>query len=120
VTPPAQQPAFEPLGNGEVVGRTASGVALKVGRTTVEVTALAEDLFRVGVFGDGRPVNYRSEAVAKTDWPASSTTVAEDGTRLTTPATEARISLSPLRVGFHDRQGREIAVDDPLRGAGFV
>ena len=32
-------------------------------RTTVEVTALTDDIFRVGVFPEGMPVEYRSEAV---------------------------------------------------------
>lgn len=33
------------------------------GTTTVDIAALTDDIFRVGVFGNGLPVEYRSEAV---------------------------------------------------------
>ena len=36
---------------------------LSAGSTRVEVTALTDDIFRVGVFPEGMPVEYRSEAV---------------------------------------------------------
>jgi alpha-glucosidase len=38
-------------------------VRFRDGATTVDVTALTDDIFRVGVFADGMPVEYRSEAV---------------------------------------------------------
>src|SRR4030081_2615560 len=75
---------LESLGTAEVVERTPNGVRLRTGRTIVEVVALADDLFRVGVFGDGRPVDYRSEAVARTDWPVPAAQIAADATRIAT------------------------------------
>ncbi len=63
----AVQVGYEPLGRAEVVERASNGVRVRTGRTIVEVAALSDRLFRVGVFGDGRPVDFRSEAVATTD-----------------------------------------------------
>ena len=59
---------------------------LRSGRHVVEVAALANDLFRVGLFADGRPVDYRSEAVAKTEWPTLTARVSADGARVETSA----------------------------------
>src|SRR5919201_578382 len=106
VVPGVPSPAFEPLGNAEVVGRSASGVRLRSGATIVEVAALADDLFRVGIFGFGRPVEYRSEAVARLEWGPTRASVSLNGLRLSTPLATARIGLRPLRVGFEDEQGR--------------
>src|SRR5712691_11705108 len=113
-------PTFEPLGRAEVVERTNSGVHLRSGRSLIEVTALATDLFRVGLFADGRPVDYRSEAVARTEWPALATRVAADGTRIETSAAAAVLSLDPLRIGFADASGRLFAADDPTLGMGLA
>src|SRR5216683_1339791 len=113
-------PTFESLGSAAVIERTANAVRLRSGRTQVEVTAVANDLFRVGLFADGRPVDYRSEAVAKTDWPALAARVAADGTRIETSAAMAAISLDPLRIGFEDSNGRQFAVDDPSLGMGLA
>src|SRR6202171_6575165 len=77
------------LGNAEVVERMSNGVRLRSGSAQIEVTALANDLFRVGMFADGRPVDHRSEAVARTDWPALSARVAADGTRVETSSAVA-------------------------------
>ncbi|HEV7663321.1 MAG TPA: TIM-barrel domain-containing protein [Chloroflexota bacterium] len=113
---------FEPLGTAEVVARTQQSVRLRTGRSTVEVTALADDLFRVGLFGDGRPVDYRSEAVPQREWPAVEVKRTEQPitVELDTGQAAATISLAPLRVTFHDATGRRIAADDPDRGMGFV
>jgi len=113
-------PTFAPLGRAEVVERTANGVRLRSGRSQIEVAALAADLFRVGLFGDGRPVDYRSEAVAKTDWPALDVRVAADGTRIETSAAVASVRLDPARIGFADSSGQQFAVDDPTLGMGLA
>jgi alpha-glucosidase len=119
IAPTEQSPVFESLGEAAVVGRTPNAVRLKSGHATIEVTALADDLFRVGLFGDGRPVSYRSEAVAKTDWSVPAAKIAADGTRIDTATASALISLNPVRLGF--RAGaREFAIDDPNLGMGFV
>jgi hypothetical protein len=65
---PAPPPVFEPVGDAVVVERTTNSARFDAGRATVEDTALAPDLFRVGLFGDGRPVDSRSEAVARREW----------------------------------------------------
>src|SRR5260370_18069190 len=93
-------PTFGSLGSAAVIERTPNAVRLRSGRTQVEVTALANDLFRVGLFADGRPVDYRSEAVAKTDWPALAACVSAGGTRIGTQPALAALSLYPLRSGF--------------------
>src|SRR5579859_3555107 len=123
VAPAAAQPAFEPLGNAEVVERSGTWVRLRSGRATVEVAALAPDLFRVGLFGDGRPVDYRSEAVAHREWQPDGVRIesTRDGIRLATAAATAHLSLAPLRIGFEDSTGRrQIAVDDAVLGMGFA
>src|SRR6185295_5712986 len=91
--PSAAAPVFEPLGSAEVVAHAASGVRLRTGPHTVEVAALAPDLFRVGLFGDGRPVDYRSEAVPKQDWQPSGAQVASetDEVRISTGLATAHI-----------------------------
>ncbi len=113
-------PAFEPLGSADVIARTNSAVRLSAGRATVDVAALAPDLFRVGLFGDGRPVSFRSEAVAKTEWAACDVAVSADGTSIETGEAAAVLELDPLRIGFKDARGRQIAVDDPKLGLGFA
>jgi alpha-glucosidase len=123
---PTQEPvAFEPLGRAEVVSRTPQAVRLQCGRTTVEVTTLAADLFRVGMFGDARPVDYRSEAIATQDWPALAANTNAQKTDagdlvIDTGAAAAVIGLDPLRIGFRDLTGRTFAVDDAARGMGFA
>src|SRR5260370_33856214 len=58
---------YQRLGTATVVAKEASKVCLEVGSATVEATALAPDLFRVGFFPDDRPVDYSSVAgVART------------------------------------------------------
>jgi alpha-glucosidase len=113
---------FESLGPAEVVNRHPAGVRLRSGPATVEVTALASDVFRVGLFGDGRPVDYRSEAVARTEWPPIAVHFGDQAgeLRLATGEAAVRIALEPLRIGFEDAQGRHIAVDDPSLGMGFA
>src|SRR2546428_7384632 len=112
-TPPREPPppTFASLGRAEIVERLPNGVRLRSGRHVVEVAALANDLFRVGLFADGRPVDYRSEAVAKTEWPTPPARVSADGARVETSAATAVLSLNPLAIGFEDPPGREFPVD---------
>src|SRR5215216_7686842 len=102
IAPSDAQPRFEALGSAEVVEQSTSGVRLRCGRATIEVAALANDLFRVGIFGDGRPVSYRSNAVAKTEWPIAIGQIRQAQSQLTfgTTAASAHVSLDPLRIGF--------------------
>src|SRR5207245_2918468 len=80
-------PSFESLGAAEVVEQTATAVRLQAGSAAVEITALADDLFRVGMFGAGRPREYRSEGVARVDWAtvAARVAVEADEVRIETP-----------------------------------
>jgi alpha-glucosidase len=59
---------YQPLGAGELADHHDRGLRLRSDRATVEVTALAPDLFRVGMFPEGRTPRYDSEAIAKEDW----------------------------------------------------
>src|SRR5215210_1185988 len=113
---------YEPLGAGELVGHGDRGLRLRCGATTVEVTALAPDLFRVGMFPEGRMPRYRTEAVAKEDWKPVEISMqqSEDEITLSTTAATARVSLDPLRVRFTDGSGREFAADDDDLGMGPV
>src|SRR5260370_28838406 len=114
-------PGYESLGTATTVAKDASKVCLEAGSATVEVTALAPDLFRVGFFPEDRPVNYSSVAVVAQDWQPGPVTIAEEAGVLTlrTSAATAHLSLSQFRIGFRDHAGREFALDDPELGMGW-
>jgi alpha-glucosidase len=113
---------YRPLGRGELLDHNDRSLRVKAGATTVEVTALAPDLFRVGMFPEGRPPRYDSEAIAKEEWEPVEVSMQESEEELTlsTTAATARISLQPLRVGFADPSGRTFAADDEELGVGVV
>src|ERR687897_202395 len=113
---------YEPLGAGELLDHDDTSLRLRAGSTTVEVAALAPDLFRVGMFPAGGPPRYDSEAIAREEWDPVEVSMQESEEELTlsTTAATARISLDPLRIGFSDASGREFAVDDPELGMGAV
>ncbi len=121
-TPPATGGEYEPLGRAELVDHDDRSVRFRAGRTTVEVSALAPNLFRVGMFPGGRTPRYDTEAIAKTDWePVEAEIRNEDGAvALSTGPATARISLDPLRISFSDADGHEFATDDPELGMGEV
>ena len=114
--------AYRPLGPGELLDHDDRSLRVKAGTTTVEVTALAPDLFRVGMFPEGRPPRYDSEAIAREDWEPVEVSMQESEEELTlsTTVATARISLRPLRVGFADPSGRRFAADDEELGMGVV
>src|SRR5829696_6430845 len=113
---------YEPLGAGELLDHDDNSLRLRAGSTTVEVTALAPDLFRVGMFPAGGPPRYDSEAIAREDWDPIEVSMKESDEELTlsTTAATAQISLNPVRIGFSDAAGREFAVDDRELGMGAV
>jgi alpha-glucosidase len=82
------------------------------------VPALAPNLFRVGMFPEGRTPNYRSEAIAKEDWEPVGVGISDaDGAlMLSTDALAARVRLDPLRISFADSSGTEFAADDAELG----
>ena len=91
---------YQPIGGARVVERADGRVRLAAGDALAEVTALAPDCFRVGLFGGGRPVEYPAHAVAARE-PAPGD-VTEPGGRVELVTAEARatIALEPLRIGF--------------------
>jgi alpha-glucosidase len=113
---------FEPLGPARVAEQTPGGVRLHAGTATVEVAALAPDLFRVGLFAAGRPSDYASEAVVQHDWLPFALEIASDrgSVRIVTPAATAHLHLDPLRLRFEDPRGRAFAADDPEQGMGLL
>jgi alpha-glucosidase len=118
----ADQPvAYEAIGAARVVSHDGASVRLRSGTTTVEIAALAPDLFRVGMFAEGQPVDYRSEAVARTDWPtvAGRFTATAETARLDVGSAVADLSLDPLRITFSDGD-RNLVADDPTLGMGFM
>ena len=121
-TPPATGGDYRPLGTAELTDHDNDSVRFRSGRTTVEVAALAPNLFRVGMFPEGRPLRYDTEAIAKTNWESGGAEIRQEGgivTLSTGPAT-ARVSLDPLRISFVDAGGQEFAADDRELGMGAV
>jgi alpha-glucosidase len=88
--------------------------------TGFEVTAMASGVFRVGLFGDGRPAEYASPAVAP-GVPPLEAVVHDgiDGMCIETPGGSAHVTGDPPRVHFTDAEGVVIAADDPELGMGF-
>ncbi len=77
----ASPPDYQALGTAATIAKDASKVCLRTGSATVEVTALAPDLFRVGLFPHGRSACYSSEAVVSRDWEPGSVSVQEGNRR---------------------------------------
>ena len=119
---PETEGRYEPLGAAELLDHDGRSLRLRAGSTTVEITALAPDLFRVGAFPEGRPPDYDSEAIARRDWdPVEVSMERSDGIlTLSTSEASARVSLDPLRISFTDPSGRAFAADDEELGMGFV
>jgi alpha-glucosidase len=118
-SPPAGYQAF---GNARTVTKNDSQVCLRAGLATIEVTALAPDLFRVGIFPNGRAVNYYSDAVVARNWDAGSVNIEEEGEEkltITTSEATAHISLDPVYISFTDKAGRTFAADDLTLGMGW-
>src|SRR5205823_696062 len=117
--PPEDGLAYDALTSARIVDQTETAVRLQTAEARVEVTALAPDLFRIGMFADGRPISYRSEAVAKQNWPPLETHVGvtPSASRIQMGSVVAQISLDPLRIVFRDG-GREFAADDDVLGMG--
>ena len=113
--------AYVPLGAADVSEIHQSRVRLAVDGATVEITARARDLFRVGLFGPGRTPAYRSEAIDRDDWPGHPVKleVNDLSLLLRTDQAQVHIDLDPLRIGFSDGAGRRFAEDDPELGMGF-
>ncbi|HZU83430.1 MAG TPA: hypothetical protein VE987_10960, partial [Polyangiaceae bacterium] len=116
--------SFRPLGVADEVTLLSDGVRLRTGSTTVEVTALASGVFRVGVFADGRPVDFASEAVHEANRPPAPAParVERRGEEVVvhTEAARARVLVAPVRVAFEDAAGAPFGEDEPALGAGHM
>lgn len=112
---------YQALGTTRSIEKDASQVRLRAGSATVEVTALAPDLFRVGLFPHGRAIDYSSVAVVAREWEPGMLTLIEGSSEVTlaTSVATAHISLDPLRIGFSDHTGRTFATDDAACGMGY-
>ncbi|HEX6483795.1 MAG TPA: glycoside hydrolase family 31 protein [Ktedonobacteraceae bacterium] len=112
---------YQTPGTATIIEKDASKICLRAGSATVEVTALAPDLFRVGLFPHGRSVCYSSEAVVPWDRDPGPVTIWEGDGEITiaTSVATAHLSLDPLRIGFDDAAGRVFAIDDPELGMGW-
>jgi hypothetical protein len=120
-SPPTQEGHYKPLGGAKLLDHDERSIRMGVGSTTVEVTALTPDLFRVGMFPEGRPPDYTSEAVAKGRWePVAAEMTGEGEISFSTEAATVHISLNPLRISFSDPSGRILAADDAELGMGVV
>ncbi|MDQ2715127.1 MAG: glycoside hydrolase family 31 protein [Chloroflexota bacterium] len=114
-------PGYQALGTATTIEKDTSKVCLRAGSATVEVTALAPDLFRVGLFPHGRSACYSSEAVVSGEWETGPISILEGTSEVTiaTSVATAHLSLDPLRIGFSDATGRAFATDDPVLGMGY-
>jgi alpha-glucosidase len=114
-------PGYQAVGAVTAIAAEASKVCLRTGSATVEVTALAPDLFRVGLFPHARDVDYSSVAVVGRDWKPGPVNIVEEPGALTlaTSMAAANLWLDPLRIGFTDFTGRAFATDDPELGMGW-
>ncbi len=113
-TPPDTRGRYKPLGKAELADYDDRGMHLKAGSATVEVAALAPDLYRVGMFPEGRPPSYDSEAIARKDWePVAAKVSGKEALTLSTEAATAHINLDPLRISFSDPSGRFFAATPP-------
>src|SRR5260370_11522739 len=115
------RPGYQSLGTAITVAKDATKVCLELGSATVEVTALAPDLFRVGFFPEDRPVNYNSVAVVAQDWQPGPVTIVEEAgvVTLTTTAATAHLSLGQLPIGCTIHAVRRLGLDDPELGMGW-
>src|SRR5512132_3213957 len=113
--------SYEAVETARVVGRAAAGVRLEAGNALAEVSALAPDCFRVGLFGGGRPVAYPTHAVpAREPAPGRVERSERDGrVELATGEACAVIGRDPLRISFATADGATFAADDPGLGMGF-
>ena len=111
--------AYQPVGTARVTERGPGRVRLAAGDALAEVTALAPDCFRVGLFGGGRPVEYPAHAVSPRE-PAPAEPAEGGDVVLATAEGRAVISLDPLRISFARADGTTLAADDPELGMGFV
>ncbi len=120
--PPEVGGCYKPLGKAELSDHDGRSVRLKAGSATVELTALAPNLFRVGMFPESQSPHYRTEAIAKEDWEPVEAKIrgSNDTVTLSTGPATARVTLDPLRVSFIDAEGMEFAADDAELGMGVV
>ena len=121
-SPATQEGCYKPLGRAELLNHDGHSLQLKANSATVEVAALAPDLFRVGMFPKGWMPNYRSEAIANGNREPVGAKIREaNGTlTLSTGSATVHVTLDPLRVRFTDASGVEFAADDPQLGMGIV
>jgi alpha-glucosidase len=105
------------IGDGVVEARSEAGLRVRAGDAVAEVAAVADGVFRVGLFGAGRPPEYGSPALAG---DAGAVDARVDGTTIETAAGAAHVALQPLRVHFTHAGGHVIAADDPGMGPGCV
>jgi hypothetical protein len=112
--------SYQPVGAGRVVERAGGRVRLAAGDAVAEVTALAPDCFRVGLFGGGRPAEYPAHAVTAPDPVAAELSEGAGRVELATGEARAVVDLHPLRISFRRADGSPLAADDPERGMGFV
>ncbi len=113
---------WAPVGRADRVTPRPDGVDVRAGSATIAVTALASGIFRVGIFADGRPAVFPSEAVAKTAWPAIEARVerSDDGVAIRTAAATAHVGLDPVCIGFADSQGNRFGEDEPTMRMGHM
>jgi alpha-glucosidase len=89
-----------------------ASVRRRVGDAVAEVAAVAPGVFRVGLFGAGRPPSYESPAIVGGGIaPDASVVEADGGVTIETAAGSAFAAFDPLLLSFADADGHLIAAD---------
>jgi alpha-glucosidase len=104
----------------QLLAKAAEGVLLRGNGLTVQLTALAPDLFRIRISPGDAPPPDRSWAVERTGWPSHPVEIqGTQGTlELRTPAGVLTWKLSDGSWALHDRAGLAVFTS-PAGGTGF-
>lgn len=119
---PAPKGTYEPIGAATLEDHDGNSLRLKAGTTNVEVTALADGIFRIGAFPNGRNLRYDTAATDGHQFAAAEDVSIEEtdgGYTLKAGGVSANIATNPVRISFTDEDGDTFCADDEELGMGF-
>src|SRR5690349_20505584 len=104
----SDQPAFHPVSKLKVAKVGGQSVVLQSGTETIEISVLAEDLFRLRIARGKRLSRQPSWAVTKTDWAAVPVGVKQTARQvmLETPHGKLALRLADGSWELTDAEGR--------------
>ncbi|WP_119069121.1 TIM-barrel domain-containing protein [Rubrobacter indicoceani] len=119
---PAPKGTYEPIGAATLQDHDGNSLRLKAGTTTVEVAVLADGVFRIGAFPNGRNFRYDTPATDGHEPVAPGSVAIEEtdgGYTLKSGGASVGVALNPLRISFTDTTGLTFCADDGELGMGF-